>query len=86
MQKVFDLINVGFDTRLVWSAFWAWEFKYSLTPFVLGNVVYKPVLDIKSMLIIGVLNKVPAKNKIAGVVLKGVNMYWWGVGMLFIKQ
>ena len=49
-------------------------------------MTYKPVLGIKSMLVAKVLNKVPAKNRIAGVVLEGINMYQWGVSILFIKQ
>ena len=74
MQKGFDLVDIGFDTRLVWSAVPAWEPEHSLALFVQGDVVYKPVLGIENIVIAGVLNKVLARNWIAKIVLKGVNM------------
>ena len=48
-------------------------------------MVYKPVLNIENMLIVGVLKEVPTKNRVAWVVLKGVNKYKWSVGTQFIK-
>ena len=48
-------------------------------------MVYKPVLGIKNMLIIGVLKKVLAGDGVTGVVLKGFNPHKWGISTSFIK-
>jgi len=37
------------------------------------------------MLIIGVLKKVLAGNRVTGVVLKGFNPHGWGISILFVK-
>ena len=48
-------------------------------------MVYKLVLGIENILIIGVLKKVLARNGVTRVVLKGFNPYGWGISILFIK-
>jgi len=48
-------------------------------------VVYKLVLGIENMLIIGVLKKVLAGNEVTRVVLKGFNPHGWGINTLFVK-